>query len=714
MEECQINTEKGETDENFNFEPIIFEETDIEFILNINYIEDIIIFSINDNGQFHFINYTTKMSFRQIMELDEAFNKFHSINDFQDFINYLSKNNKINIKKSYDKLTLLFYLEDLSKQKVIEIDLYPTIGNININDILNIKNKIEEIDSLKNENKAIKNENNNLKIQLKETIKEMIITKNKNNKLTNEINKLKNDNKLVQGLITESKNRNNNDIIKKRIVKWIKERYKIYIVRKNLKKLSILLISMQKKFYYQIRKKLINYLIIEDLFKELKNNINKAGIYKLKEGFDYIKKISYLKILFEMIDANNQILELKYYLSKWNDKSNKIKIRENKLVKCLNQIEKRKFINELNIYADASVAKKFLNIFPVARAYNFFNKLRYLEKRKIVINYKLSKILKRSDTELLRNKFRKWIIKIRKMKIKENKIKKASKKLLYLFFIENAYYFYNIMIKEYKKKIALYNIIRNNIYFTEKILKYKFNQWLLNAKKIMKVKALKICQWIDKYRKSIAKKNWIKLSYIYESYNKRQIFKRLNIFIKVYAFNFKIKLAIIKFGVAQFKQGLNSLKKKEYLIYIFENIFDNKEKLLLKYYFDRLMDFINNLIYREKKLKKGIEEIEKRQIINFVNAIFDAELTKQLLNLIPCNRDYNLFNKLKELERKRRILYDTKIIALRRIIKTSIIRENEPLRYNIRKWYLNASKMTKEINKIRIVKWIIKKYYKLN
>ena len=150
-----------------------------------------------------------------------------------------------------------------------------------------------------------------------------------------------------------------------------------------MKKLSILLISMQKKFYYQIRKKLINYLIIEDLFKELKNNINKAGIYKLKEGFDYIKKISYLKILFEMIDANNQILELKYYLSKWNDKSNKIKIRENKLVNCLNQIEKRKCINELNIYADASVAKKFLNIFPVARAYNFFNKLRYLEKRKM-------------------------------------------------------------------------------------------------------------------------------------------------------------------------------------------------------------------------------------------------------------------------------------------------------------------------------------------
>ena len=99
MEECQINTEKGETDENFNFEPIIFEETDTEFILNINYIEDIIIFSINDNGQFHFINYTTKMSFRQIMELDEAFKKFHSINDFQYFINYLSKNNKMNILK---------------------------------------------------------------------------------------------------------------------------------------------------------------------------------------------------------------------------------------------------------------------------------------------------------------------------------------------------------------------------------------------------------------------------------------------------------------------------------------------------------------------------------------------------------------------------------------------------------------------------------------
>ena len=55
---------------------------------------------------------------------------------------------------------------------------------------------------------------------------------------------------------------------------------------------------------------------------------------------------------------------------------------------------------------------------------------------------------------------------------------------------------------------------------------------------------------------------------------------------------------------------------------------------------------------RENKLKKGLNEIEKRQLINDVNTIADAELTKKLLDSIPVARAYDFLDKLRDLERK--------------------------------------------------------------
>jgi GTP:adenosylcobinamide-phosphate guanylyltransferase len=45
-----------------------------------------------------------------------------------------------------------------------------------------------------------------------------------------------------------------------------------------------------------------------------------------------------------------------------------------------------------------------------------------------------------------------------------------------------------------------------------------------------------------------------------------------------------------------------------------------------------------------------MDEIEKRQLINDVNTIADAELTKKLLDSIPVARANDFFNKLKDLE----------------------------------------------------------------
>ena len=70
-------------------------------------------------------------------------------------------------------------------------------------------------------------------------------------------------------------------------------------------------------------------------------------------------------------------------MNKWNEKAIKLKKRDNKLDDAMKEMEKRQLINDVNTLADAEVTKQILDSIPVARAYDFFDKLRDLYKRKI-------------------------------------------------------------------------------------------------------------------------------------------------------------------------------------------------------------------------------------------------------------------------------------------------------------------------------------------
>ena len=154
MEEVSIIDLKGETVITPNFDPIKIEQNEISYILNIENKEDNITFSINDKEQLPSINYIKTMSFKEIKQLNNIFNVLNSFNDFYDYLKSLSNNNKLNIQKENDKITIIFYVEVLLKQEKIEIDLYPTKKDINLTikeifqELLNIKNKYKEIDNL--------------------------------------------------------------------------------------------------------------------------------------------------------------------------------------------------------------------------------------------------------------------------------------------------------------------------------------------------------------------------------------------------------------------------------------------------------------------------------------------------------------------------------------------------------------------------------------
>ena len=69
MEEISLTSDKGETAEIINFEPIKIEQNEINFILNIEANEDKITFSINDKEQFPYINYTRTVTLKTIKKI---------------------------------------------------------------------------------------------------------------------------------------------------------------------------------------------------------------------------------------------------------------------------------------------------------------------------------------------------------------------------------------------------------------------------------------------------------------------------------------------------------------------------------------------------------------------------------------------------------------------------------------------------------------------
>ena len=220
MEEVPILEEKGETIEIINFDPIKIEQNEIIYILNMEAKEDKITFSINDKEQLPSVNYIRTMTLKEIKELNNVFNVLSSFNEFYDYLKSLSNNHKLNIKKDNNKITIIFYVEVLLKHQKIEINLNKAKNDINLNikeiyqELFNIKNKIKEIDTLKNEN-------NNLKIKIEEISNEMDIIKNENIKLNNEIDTLKVNNNKLNNELYNLKTENNE--IKSKIEEHNKE-----------------------------------------------------------------------------------------------------------------------------------------------------------------------------------------------------------------------------------------------------------------------------------------------------------------------------------------------------------------------------------------------------------------------------------------------------------------------------------------------------------
>ena len=181
MDEYQLNLDKGETVEIVKFDVIQIKQNEFKYDLNIEPKENIIYFNIKDKNQLPSINYNRSMSFKEIKELNVQFQVLNSFQDFYDYLKTLSNNDLLSIKKSNDKISIIFSVEVLLKLQSIKIDLFPEKIDLELNikeiweELINIKEKINEIDNLKYENKEKNNKISDITNEIKDIKNEINI-----------------------------------------------------------------------------------------------------------------------------------------------------------------------------------------------------------------------------------------------------------------------------------------------------------------------------------------------------------------------------------------------------------------------------------------------------------------------------------------------------------------------------------------------------------
>ena len=243
MENCIIEGNELETPEKIKFESIQIEQNELIYDLSIEVKDNIMIFSINDKSKLPYTNYSKKMNFSELINLNKVFDRLHSFRDFYNYLKSLSDKKLINIKKYNDKISIIFYVEVLLEKYKIEIELFPNKKEL----VFDIKEIYQELCNIKGTLDILKKDNENLKEDNKKLNGEIDILKNENKELRNkieqqnkDINEFKYDIKKSIKLFVKNANYNNSEVmtenekmiifpeIEKKMNKKIKEIKKLY------------------------------------------------------------------------------------------------------------------------------------------------------------------------------------------------------------------------------------------------------------------------------------------------------------------------------------------------------------------------------------------------------------------------------------------------------------------------------------------------------
>ena len=550
--------------------------------------------------------------------------RMHKLKKILDKIN--NKINKNNIKKSFDKLIRYKNISN-SLDKLNKI-LQDKIKKNTLNDLKNIYFFEKINDSIEKHNNKLDNEAtkeffNKLKkiFNTKKLIQNLHQWKNISNDINNRKNIL---NKLIQYKKEELAKKQKPELIDFKFDNSLLKMPKIdemNILTKQLNNITIYNNNKKLKKYFDIWKEYIKN-------KEVKDKLFKYQMKKIAGN----KLISTLNILEQIKNENN----LKDYFNKWKELSKKIKQQNledfiNKLINILLNAEKESntqlkkdafdiLLKNNNVMKGIEILQKFFDTKPKRNAFNALKKnagmsegFRILDKlfnKKINLYKKelYDKLKKNSNIQKAAEKLEKLITDKIKKEILEDFIKKSKqeKGLELLNELIN-----NKLIKDtWKKLVAMdfINILENYKNKSEKNKQEKAQRILKAINTLKKLKR--------EEKQNLLKKAWNHWKNIKEI---RDILQGLKDYLLKKKYFNKLKAEVER------KNIVRKARQNKLLVKIIKN--KNESNLdLLRKYFNKWRNIINNLNEREQKMKNFLN-ILKEQENHLLKKYFDKWLS---------------------------------------------------------------------------------------
>ena len=208
----------AETPEKITKEPILIEQENKKYFLNIEIKDNCISFRVNEEGVFPTVYFSRNLSLKDIQELHKSFYGLNSCQEFLEYIRELAVKEELTIKNNNDNLSINFKVLYLLKTSNIEIilgfekvEINDTIKDI-CNEIILMRDKIKNLED--NSDKKTEDENKEQNNKLIEEIKNNQNLRKENKKLVeeikalkeevNELKKIKDDLKTINELKSEN------------------------------------------------------------------------------------------------------------------------------------------------------------------------------------------------------------------------------------------------------------------------------------------------------------------------------------------------------------------------------------------------------------------------------------------------------------------------------------------------------------------------------
>ena len=453
-----------------------------------------------------------------------------------------------------------------------------------------------------------------------------------------------------------------------------------------------------KNFFYDIYKNKLIYTINDlaklHLLKSTLNGISKNKVMtKINEILKKMKIIKLLDNIMKNTDRRNINTKMKYYISKWSNRINIMKKKDDKKLKTLLLRIFRKKDNLKNLLKSYYLRwKRIQNLLSIIDSViKIQTKWR---QKKSVDNYNQKKEIQKNMNDLyktiensfkrnnyirlinnLKNENKKYLLskigdnfatkRINNLKLVNDKIKTYIK-YKFLSRAKNiADSYIKRIIKKYfdfwrnktnaKNKTSDYlnKIINKKDNVNKGLLLSSLLKWFYHTKFNEMVEKVIYIQ--DKYRtfkiSNDSKNNWTKLkNLLFNKENGKEI-KDIIKYLKIQkAFN-RLYDTVKNKSRKNTLKALNRNNKISSFIHIMKKILtsinDNKSFILLKKYYNLWKNNVNKDIERENKLNNLLYTIEKRMNLNSANFLYKVSLIKKLLDAITKIRKLNYFNKLR-------------------------------------------------------------------